>query len=107
MNSFRFVEKAINTEISRQIEIFEDGGRVTQETRLYDSDKDETRSMRSKEEANDYRYFPDPDLLPVVLDEAFISACRDALNMMREFWFLIVISLITFPKLQIYQGKAS
>ena len=84
VNSFRFVEKAINTEISRQIEIFEDGGRVLQETRLYDPDKDETRSMRSKEEANDYRYFPDPDLLPVVLDEAFISACRDALPELPE-----------------------
>ncbi|MEC8308745.1 MAG: Asp-tRNA(Asn)/Glu-tRNA(Gln) amidotransferase subunit GatB [Pseudomonadota bacterium] len=79
VNSFRFVEKAINTEINRQIEILEDGGRVIQETRLYDPDKDETRSMRSKEEANDYRYFPDPDLLPVVLDHSFISACRDAL----------------------------
>ena len=79
VNSFRFVEKAINTEINRQIEILEDGGRVIQETRLYDPDKDETRSMRSKEEANDYRYFPDPDLLPVVLDDSFIDACRDAL----------------------------
>ena len=84
VNSFRFVEKAINTEINRQIEILEDGGRVFQETRLYDPDKDETRSMRSKEEANDYRYFPDPDLLPVVLDEAFISACRDALPELPE-----------------------
>ena len=84
VNSFRFVEKAINTEINRQIEILEDGGRVIQETRLYDPDKDETRSMRSKEEANDYRYFPDPDLLPVVLDEAFISTCRDALPELPE-----------------------
>ena len=84
MNSFRFVEKAINTEINRQIEILEDGGRVIQETRLYDPDKDETRSMRSKEEANDYRYFPDPDLLPVVLDEAFIEACRNALPELPE-----------------------
>lgn len=84
LNSFRFVEKAINTEINRQIEILEDGGRVIQETRLYDPDKDETRSMRSKEEANDYRYFPDPDLLPVVLDDNFISACRDALPELPE-----------------------
>ena len=65
LNSFRFIEKAINIEVERQIELIEDGGTVVQETRLYDSDKDETRSMRSKEEANDYRYFPDPDLLPV------------------------------------------
>ena len=79
LNSFRFIEKAINYEIDRQIEILEDGGEVVQETRLYDSAKDETRSMRSKEEANDYRYFPDPDLLPVELDEEFIEAVRKAL----------------------------
>jgi aspartyl-tRNA(Asn)/glutamyl-tRNA(Gln) amidotransferase subunit B len=76
LNSFRFVEKAINLEVQRQIDILEGGGKVVQETRLYDSDKDETRSMRSKEEANDYRYFPDPDLLPVVLDHAFIESLR-------------------------------
>ena len=76
LNSFRFVEKAINHEVERQIDILESGGKVVQETRLYDADKDETRSMRSKEEANDYRYFPDPDLLPVVLDEAFLDALR-------------------------------
>jgi len=79
LNSFRFVEKAINFEVERQIEIIEDGGEVVQETRLYDSDNDETRSMRSKEEANDYRYFPDPDLLPVVLDNEFIEAVRQTL----------------------------
>ncbi len=79
LNSFRFVEKAINFEVERQIEILESGGKVVQETRLYDPDKGETRSMRSKEEANDYRYFPDPDLLPVVLDEAFISDVRSGL----------------------------
>ena len=66
LNSFRFVEKAINHEVARQIEILEGGGKVVQETRLYDPDRDETRSMRTKEEANDYRYFPDPDLLPLV-----------------------------------------
>jgi aspartyl-tRNA(Asn)/glutamyl-tRNA(Gln) amidotransferase subunit B len=79
LNSFRFVEKAINFEIERQINVLEDGGEVAQETRLYDSDRDETRSMRSKEEANDYRYFPDPDLLPVVLDDAFIAEVRKTL----------------------------
>jgi len=79
LNSFRFVEKAINYEVERQIEILESGGKVKQETRLYDPDKGETRSMRSKEEANDYRYFPDPDLLPVVLDDAYIAAVRATL----------------------------
>ena len=79
LNSFRFVEKAINFEIERQIDLIEDGGDVVQETRLYDSDKDETRSMRSKEEANDYRYFPDPDLLPVEIDAAYIEKVRETL----------------------------
>jgi aspartyl-tRNA(Asn)/glutamyl-tRNA(Gln) amidotransferase subunit B len=79
LNSFRFVEKAINHEVARQIDILEGGGKVLQETRLYDADRDETRSMRSKEEANDYRYFPDPDLLPVVLEESFIETIRAGL----------------------------
>jgi aspartyl-tRNA(Asn)/glutamyl-tRNA(Gln) amidotransferase subunit B len=79
LNSFRFVEKAIQFETARQIELIEGGGKVVQETRLYDSDKHETRSMRSKEEANDYRYFPDPDLLPVEIDEEFIAAVRATL----------------------------
>jgi aspartyl-tRNA(Asn)/glutamyl-tRNA(Gln) amidotransferase subunit B len=79
LNSFRFVEKAIQYEIARQIELIESGGTVVQETRLYDSDKDETRSMRSKEEANDYRYFPDPDLLPLEINSAFIEAVRATL----------------------------
>ena len=79
VNSFRFIEKAINTEVQRQIELIEDGGKVVQETRLYDPNKDETRSMRSKEEANDYRYFPDPDLLPVVIEPAFIEQVRSEL----------------------------
>jgi aspartyl-tRNA(Asn)/glutamyl-tRNA(Gln) amidotransferase subunit B len=76
INSFRNVERAINVEIERQIELIEDGGTVVQETRLYDADKNETRSMRSKEEANDYRYFPDPDLLPVELDPELIESLR-------------------------------
>ncbi|HSH42786.1 MAG TPA: Asp-tRNA(Asn)/Glu-tRNA(Gln) amidotransferase subunit GatB [Arenicellales bacterium] len=79
INSFRFVERAINFEIERQIEVLESGGAVVQETRLYDAGRDETRSMRAKEEANDYRYFPDPDLLPVELDAAFIEAVRQSL----------------------------
>jgi aspartyl-tRNA(Asn)/glutamyl-tRNA(Gln) amidotransferase subunit B len=76
LNSFRFVEKAINFEVERQIELIESGGKVAQETRLYDSVKDETRSMRSKEEANDYRYFPDPDLLPLEIHGELIEAVR-------------------------------
>ncbi|TXS96377.1 Asp-tRNA(Asn)/Glu-tRNA(Gln) amidotransferase subunit GatB [Parahaliea maris] len=79
VNSFRFVEKAIQHEIERQSDILEDGGKVVQETRLYDADRNETRPMRSKEVANDYRYFPEPDLLPVVLDEAFIEDLRATL----------------------------
>ena len=79
LNSFRFVEKAIQVEIERQIDVVEDGGRVVQETRLYDADRNETRAMRGKEEANDYRYFPDPDLLPVVVDEALIERLRGEL----------------------------
>ena len=76
VNSFRFVEKAIRHEFERQAEILEDGGKIVQETRLYDADLDETRPMRSKEVANDYRYFPEPDLLPVVIDEAYIESVR-------------------------------
>ncbi|MGI9330534.1 MAG: Asp-tRNA(Asn)/Glu-tRNA(Gln) amidotransferase subunit GatB [Gammaproteobacteria bacterium] len=79
LNSFRFIEKAIDFEVERQIEIIESGGEVKQETRLYDSDRDETRPMRSKEEANDYRYFPDPDLLPVVIEESFVAEVREEL----------------------------
>ncbi len=79
LNSFRFVEKAINYEVARQIDLLESGAKVFQETRLYDSDKNETRSMRSKEEANDYRYFPDPDLLPVEINEHYIQAVKNTL----------------------------
>jgi aspartyl-tRNA(Asn)/glutamyl-tRNA(Gln) amidotransferase subunit B len=79
INSFRFVEQAINFEVQRQVMLLEGGGTVVQETRLFDPDRHETRPMRSKEEANDYRYFPDPDLLPVELDAAFIESVRQTL----------------------------
>jgi aspartyl-tRNA(Asn)/glutamyl-tRNA(Gln) amidotransferase subunit B len=79
LNSFRFLEKAIQFEVRRQVAILEDGGRIVQETRLYDPQKDETRSMRSKEDAQDYRYFPDPDLLPLAIEPAWIEAVRAAL----------------------------
>ena len=79
INSFRFVERAINLEVERQIDLIEAGGKVVQETRLYDSDKNETRSMRSKEEANDYRYFPCPDLLPTKITQEFVEEIRATL----------------------------
>ena len=79
VNSYRFVEKAIAYEIDRQIAIIEDGGSIEQETRLYDSEQDQTRSMRSKEEANDYRYFPDPDLLPVIISAASVEQIKAAM----------------------------
>jgi len=84
INSFRFVERAINYEVERQIDVIESGGRVVQETRLYDADNDLTRSMRSKEEANDYRYFPDPDLLPVKIDPAMLEELRNNMPEMPE-----------------------
>lgn len=84
INSFRFVERAINIEVERQIDLIEDGGEVVQETRLYDSVKNETRSMRSKEEANDYRYFPDPDLLPVIITEEYRQQVRGELPELPE-----------------------
>jgi len=79
INSFRFLERAIRFEIKRQIDVIKGGGQVVQETRLYDADRDETRSMRTKEEANDYRYFPDPDLLPLVIDTAFVERATQGL----------------------------
>jgi aspartyl-tRNA(Asn)/glutamyl-tRNA(Gln) amidotransferase subunit B len=79
LNSFRFLKQAIDYEAVRQVEILEDGGKIAQETRLYDTSKGETRSMRSKEEAHDYRYFPDPDLLPIELDEDFVAAMKASL----------------------------
>ena len=84
VNSFKYVEKAIQHEMRRQIKILESGKRVTQETRLYDSQLDETRPMRSKEYANDYRYFPEPDLLPVVLSEDFIKSVKDLMPELSE-----------------------
>lgn len=79
INSFRFVERAINYEVERQINVLESGGKITQETRLFDPNKNETRPMRSKEEANDYRYFPDPDLLPLIITDEFIATIRGKL----------------------------
>jgi aspartyl-tRNA(Asn)/glutamyl-tRNA(Gln) amidotransferase subunit B len=79
LNSFRFVERAINYEVERQVDLIASGGKVVQETRLYDPDKGETRSMRSKEEANDYRYFPDPDLLPLAIGDDLIESVRATL----------------------------
>lgn len=79
LNSFKHVEKALHYEVKRQIEVIQDGGRVVQETRLYDAEKDRTFSMRGKEEAHDYRYFPDPDLLPLVVDDTWIESVRESL----------------------------
>jgi aspartyl-tRNA(Asn)/glutamyl-tRNA(Gln) amidotransferase subunit B len=79
LNSFRFLERAIQYEVRRQIELIEDGGRVVQETRLYDADRDQTRTMRSKEDAMDYRYFPDPDLLPLMISPAWVEEIRETM----------------------------
>jgi aspartyl-tRNA(Asn)/glutamyl-tRNA(Gln) amidotransferase subunit B len=84
LNSFKFIEQAIEFEIERQIDVIESGGDVVQETRLYDPNKNETRTMRSKEEANDYRYFPDPDLLPVHIDQKTIEALKKELPELPE-----------------------
>ncbi len=84
INSFRFVERAIRYEIERQVDIVDGGGKVVQETRLYDPDRDETRPMRGKEEAHDYRYFPDPDLPPLVIDDAFVEAARAGMPELPE-----------------------
>lgn len=90
LNSFRFLEEAINYEVRRQIELIEDGGSVVQETRLYDPDLQETRSMRSKEDAQDYRYFPDPDLLPLIISNTWIEEVRSSMPLLpatlREQW---------------------
>lgn len=86
LNSFRFMEEAIELEVERQIEVIESGGKVIQETRLYNGDTKVARAMRSKEEANDYRYFPCPDLLPVIIDDSFIDAVRETLPMLPDQW---------------------
>jgi aspartyl-tRNA(Asn)/glutamyl-tRNA(Gln) amidotransferase subunit B len=90
LNSFRFLEEAINYEVRRQIELIEDGGTVVQETRLYDPDRQETRSMRSKEDAHDYRYFPDPDLLPLIISDDWLEKVRSSMPplpaTLREQW---------------------
>jgi len=109
INSFRFIEKAIKGEITRQIDILEDGGHITQETRLYDADKDQTRSMRSKEEANDYRYFPCPDLLPIVIDEEYINAIRNSLPELpaaRQIRFIETYQLSEYDAAVISSDKA-
>jgi aspartyl-tRNA(Asn)/glutamyl-tRNA(Gln) amidotransferase subunit B len=86
LNSFRFMEDAINYEVRRQIELIEDGGKVVQETRLYDPDRGETRSMRSKEDAHDYRYFPDPDLPPLVIDAAWVERVKSEMPELPGVW---------------------
>ena len=91
LNSFRFLERAIDFEVARQIAVLEEGGAIVQETRLYDPDRDETRSMRTKEEAHDYRYFPDPDLLPLVLAQEWLESVRAALPELpqaRREWYM-------------------
>jgi aspartyl-tRNA(Asn)/glutamyl-tRNA(Gln) amidotransferase subunit B len=98
LNSFRFLEQAIEFEIRRQIEILEDGGKVIQETRLYDPDKCETRSMRSKEDAHDYRYFPDPDLLPLEVSEKWINEIKSNLPELPEQKFKRFTEQLTIPK---------
>ena len=99
INSFKFLEKAINIEVERQIDILEEGGCVVQETRLYDSIKNETRSMRSKEEANDYRYFPDPDLLPVAISDELLVEIKKELPELpteKKLRFVDVLGLSTY-----------
>jgi len=103
LNSFRFLEHAIEFEAKRQIEILEDGGKIVQETRLYDADRDETRSMRTKEEAHDYRYFPDPDLPPLVVTEDWIKEVKDAMpEPLRERYKKIVVYGVAAQKADLH-----
>ena len=109
INSFKFLEKAINLEVQRQQDVIEDGEEVVQETRLYDDMKNETRSMRSKEEANDYRYFPDPDLLPVEIDDALLTQIKTTLPELpteKKSRFIREFSLSTYDAENLTSQKA-
>jgi len=109
INSFKFLEKAINLEVQRQQDVLEDGEEVVQETRLYDDMKNETRSMRSKEEANDYRYFPDPDLLPVEIDDALLTQIKTTLPELpteKKSRFIRELSLSTYDAENLTSQKA-
>jgi aspartyl-tRNA(Asn)/glutamyl-tRNA(Gln) amidotransferase subunit B len=109
LNSFRFIEEAVHVEVRRQIELIEDGGKVVQATRLYDPDRKETREMRSKEDAQDYRYFPDPDLPPLVISNAWIEQVKAAMPelpaAMRE-RFVSEYALPEYDSLVLTQSKA-
>ena len=110
LNSFRFLERAILHEAQRQIELIEDGGTVVQETRLYDADNDETRSMRSKEDANDYRYFPDPDLPPLVIGSDWIERVRQSmpeLPAQKRERFTQTLGLSAYDAAQLTQERAT
>jgi aspartyl-tRNA(Asn)/glutamyl-tRNA(Gln) amidotransferase subunit B len=110
LNSFRFLEEAINIEVRRQIELIEDGGKVVQETRLYDPDKKQTRSMRSKEDSQDYRYFPDPDLLPLVISEEWVERVKSAMPELPAAMrnrFITEFGLSEYDALVLTQSKAT
>lgn len=110
LNSFRFLEEAINVEVRRQIELIEDGGKVVQETRLYDPDLKQTRSMRSKEDSQDYRYFPDPDLLPLVIEEEWIARVKAAmpeLPVAMRARFIAQLGLSEYDACVLTQSKAT
>lgn len=109
LNSFRFLERAIEVEVARQIELIEDGGRVVQETRLFDPDRDETRSMRSKEDAQDYRYFPDPDLPPLCIDGQWVESVRASMpqlpEQLRDQW-TVSLGLSAYDASMLVQSRA-
>lgn len=109
LNSYKFMEEAIALEVERQIDVIEDGGKILQQTRLYDADTKSARSMRSKEDANDYRYFPCPDLLPVILDDDFIEQCRNNLPELpeaRRTRFVSSYSLSSYDAKQLAENTA-